>query len=89
MEHELYQRPREKLKSRGVETLSMVELIQAILGSGGPRASGARIAREAAPLLEKGGVSFDQLCAIKGIGNAKACQLLAVQEFAVRTRLHD
>lgn len=89
MEHEPYQRPREKMKSRGVEALSTVELIQAILGSGGPHASGARIARDVAPLLEKGDARFDQLRAIKGVGNAKACQLLAVQEFSTRMHAHD
>lgn len=85
MEQGIYQRPREKLRERGVHTLLTVELLQVIIGSGGPKASGAVLARLVGELFINETVSYQSLVAIDGIGDAKACQLLAVYELATRT----
>lgn len=84
MENALYQRPREKLRSSGVSTLSIAELLQVILGSGGPGASGATIARHVEELLIDGTASYDALVAVQGVGDAKACQILAAYELSKR-----
>lgn len=79
-----YQRPREKLRLHGVDTLSLTELLQLIIASGGVGQSAARIARQIEGLVQSGHVSYDTLCSIKGMGDAKACQVLAALELAYR-----
>lgn len=84
MEFVLYQRPREKLRSRGVSVLSIGELLQVILGSGGPNASSAKIARLIEKLIIDHAVSYESLVLIQGVGNSKACQILAALELGNR-----
>lgn len=84
MEQIVYERPREKLRTQGSEALSMVELLQLVIGPGGHGASGATLAREVHALIVKGGVTYGNLLKINGIGGAKACQILGVYELATR-----
>lgn len=81
--------PREKIKRHGVAVLSDSELL-AILILGGPTGQSAvDIGREVlracqGSLLELGRYSVYDLMKIKGIGEAKACTLLAALELGRR-----
>lgn len=84
MQTEVYERPREKLIRGGVDTLSTIELIQLIIGSGTPVASSAKLARLVGILVEQNAVTLTALCEIKGVGHAKACQIIAALELGRR-----
>lgn len=84
MEYELYQRPREKLLTKGVGSLSVAELFQIILGSGSSKISGAKIARHVEKLFIEDAISYKTLVSTKGVGDAKACQILATLELSKR-----
>lgn len=85
MELYAYQRPREKLRTQGVYTLTTLELLQLIIGAGGARYSAARIARGVEKHITKPHLSYDELIAIRGLGSAKVCQLMAALELGKRT----
>ncbi len=72
-------RPREKLQARGAEALSDYELLMAIIGSGSAHADVTKIARDVRKVLgEKGSnLTYEDLLKIKGLGAAKATQLMA------------
>jgi DNA repair protein RadC len=85
LEVDLQDRPREKIESKGAESLKDYELIAAILGNGTPQRGVLEIAQEVAGLLRKGNLpQFSDLVRIKGIGQSKACILLACFEIARR-----
>lgn len=84
MEQVIYERPREKLQHKGVRFLTLVELVQLILGSGSAQVSGAKLARQVGHLVEQGEVSLRSLTNISGLGVAKACQILAAFELGRR-----
>lgn len=85
MEYTVYERPREKLRSRGVRALSTSELLQIIIGSGTRTASSARIAKVVAGLLmQTEPVTFTQLIGVRGLGEAKVSQLLSALELGRR-----
>ncbi len=84
MEQILYERPREKLRNRGVKALSLLELLQLIIGSGNARVSAARLAREVEGLITSRTATYAALIQIDGLGDAKACQILASLELAGR-----
>jgi DNA repair protein RadC len=76
--------PREKLNKKGVEALSDIELLQAVIGSGGKNNDFKQIARNLSATIEKIGVeklTIDDVKAIKGIGDAKATVVFAALEF--------
>jgi|GEM_PF-844820 len=80
-----YERPREKVQRRGMAALTLSELLQLIIGSGGSRVSGAKLARIVARLLLSGKkVTFARLLLIRGIGPAKASQIMAALELGKR-----
>lgn len=79
-----YERPREKLRYRGAQYLSMLELIQLVISSGNARVSGAKLAREVTTLIKSHRVSYASLVNTNGIGVAKACQILAAIELGSR-----
>lgn len=89
MKQFLFERPREKLKSRGASFLSSHELFQVIIGSGSQKAGVAKIARSVAKRVQKhgSGITYQQLTGITGLGHAKICQLLALFEIANRYSL--
>lgn len=82
----LYERPREKLRNRGVTYLTTVELVQLIVGSGSGKVSAARLAKEVGKQIDGQRLTFNSLIAINGLGEAKVCQLLAAFELGERLR---
>ena len=82
------ERPRERLKHYGSRYLSNTELIAILLRTG---LQGENVLSMASRLLSTfnglsglGSSSFAQLCAQKGLSEAKACQLLAALELGRR-----
>lgn len=83
----LFQRPREKLIAGGASSLKTVELLQIIIGSGTVSISSASIAQKVNSVIMSEGfenVSYDTLQRIPGIGNAKACLIIASIELGGR-----
>lgn len=85
------ERPRERLLKLGPEALSGQELLAVIIGRGVAGKSVMTLSQE---LLSNFGsigainqATIEQLCEIKGIGPAKAAQLLACFELAERGKL--
>lgn len=80
-----YQRPREKLRDRGVAALSTVELLQVVIGSGNKKSSAARIAKSIASLLvHSNELSYYDAIRLPGLGAAKAAQVIAAIELGQR-----
>jgi DNA repair protein RadC len=78
-------RPREKLQSRGAESLSDYELLMAIIGSGNAQADVIKIARDLLKILQQNHtLSLEKVKAVTGIGEAKATELVASFELAKR-----
>ena len=84
------ERPREKIKLHGVETLTDAELLAVMLGSGTRDKNVVELSRE---ILDSVGGDLNQLARLtlhdlqmqfKGIGEAKAMHLLATLEFGRR-----
>ncbi|MCL2392058.1 MAG: DNA repair protein RadC [Oscillospiraceae bacterium] len=76
--------PREKLNRQGASSLSDIELLQAVIGSGGKGNDFKQIARNLNTTIQKIGaddLTIDDVLAIKGIGNAKATVVFAALEF--------
>ena len=76
--------PREKLYKRGASALSDIELLQAVIGSGGRDNDFKQIAKNLNIAITKLGaenLTFDDVKSIKGIGNAKATVVFAALEF--------
>jgi len=81
-----FNRPREKMAAQGPEALSDQELLAIILGSGVKGKNVFHVARGILQTIDKQGgkIELKSLLAIKGIGLAKACQVIASLEFARR-----
>jgi DNA repair protein RadC len=81
-------RPREKLLSRGPETLSDAELLAILLRTGGRGASavdqGRAIIERFGDFRRLAAAGVGELCAVKGVGRVKAAQILAALEIAKR-----
>lgn len=75
-------RPREKLAKYGVQKLSDLELLMAIIGSGSGATDVTKIARDLKKLVsEKGSeLIFEDLMGIKGMAIAKTAQFMAAFE---------
>lgn len=80
----MFERPREKIRTRGAPYLTTTELLQVVLGSGSAKVSGARLAKRVTRVLATQAASYEQLIHIDGIGVAKACQVLAALELGRR-----
>lgn len=85
------ERPREKLLMRGASSLSDAELLAILLGSGSKNQSAIDLGRS---LIQRFGdfnrlisSHFEQLCELEGIGPAKACCMLAINEITKRAML--
>ncbi len=83
-------RPRERLQKVGAESLSAQELLSVIMGRG---IAGESVMVTAQRLLDRfgglkglSGTTVEELCTVRGIGLAKACQLKAIFEIAARVR---
>ncbi len=82
-------RPREKLRDRGAETLSKAELLAILIGSGTPRKSAVELMQEIlndcrGNLNTLGKMTIRDLMQYDGIGEAKAITILAACEFGKR-----
>ena len=82
-------RPREKMNVSGAASLSDSELLAILINTGTKDKSAIDIAREVLAKADNtlnslSGLSLDRLCAIPGIGHAKAARLLAAFELAAR-----
>jgi DNA repair protein RadC len=76
--------PREKLNEKGAAALTDIELLQAVIGSGGKGNDFKQIARNLNATIKRIGVeelTIDDVKAIKGIGDAKATIVFAALEF--------
>ena len=76
------ERPREKMQKYGAGTLSDLELLMAIIGSGSGAADVTKIARDLKKLIaEKGSeLTFEDLMSVKGMALAKTTQFMAAYE---------
>jgi DNA repair protein RadC len=81
-------RPREKLLRRGPAALTDAELLAILLGSGG---AGVTVVDTARVLLQRFGdfrqlaaAGIGELCAVRGLGRARAAQVFAALEIAKR-----
>jgi DNA repair protein RadC len=79
-------KPREKLEAKGVESLSSKELLMVILGKGIKGRDVTILAAEILNLIEteKENLTFEKLQRLKGVGKARAGQILASFELAKR-----
>ncbi len=83
------ERPREKLMRYGVNLLSNSELLAILIGSGTRNSSAIMLANKLLS-LDNSGILFladcvpEELTTVKGIGIAKACQLISAIELGKR-----
>lgn len=84
-------KPREKLSQRGVQALSSHELLMVLLGSGIHDRDVSALASDILKVLEteKENITLKLLTNIKGIGKAKAGQILSAFELAKRYLIKD
>ncbi|HET9476436.1 MAG TPA: DNA repair protein RadC [Dehalococcoidia bacterium] len=82
------ERPRERLRERGPEALNNAELLAILLRTGGNGENVLNLAQRVMSRVEGvgalGRVTLTDLCAVKGIGKAKAAQILAGIELGRR-----
>lgn len=87
-------RPREKLLSKGISSLSDAELIAIIIGSGNRDESAVELSKRILGsvdhnLNELGKKSVDELIKFKGIGEAKAIGIVAAMELGKRRKMSE
>lgn len=79
------ERPREKLRTRGAESLSDVELLAVLLGCGTRGHDVLAVSSRILDLSDRTeDLNFDRLLQVDGVGPAKATLLAAALEFARR-----
>lgn len=83
------ERPREKLLNHGVHKLSHAELLAIVLRTGSHEASAIDLGQKVISQLDQGlmslsKVTIEELISLKGVGLAKACQILAAVELGKR-----
>jgi DNA repair protein RadC len=82
--HSIQDLPREKLNKKGAGALSDIELLQALIGSGGKDNDFKQIARNLNATINKAGIeklTIEDVKSVKGIGDAKATIVFAALEF--------
>ncbi len=83
------ERPREKLLREGRDKLSTAEVLAILIGSGGADRSALEIATDLLT-MDSRGIAFlgecrpEEMMSVKGIGRAKACEILAAVELGKR-----
>lgn len=87
------ERPREKLFLQGKETLNNAELLAILLRTGTREKSALELAHEIISINDEGLPGLcentpEELARIKGVGKAKACQILAAIELGRRVATH-
>jgi DNA repair protein RadC len=87
------ERPREKLLARGAEALSDAELLAILIRVGSGKATALDLARKILSdekhLRGVAGKTAQELMRLKGIGEAKAVELLAAFEIGRRVQAHN
>ena len=85
------ERPREKLLSRGPQSLSDKELLAIALGSGNKEDNVMSLAAKILTVVDErnGSLSADDLMKIRGVGSAKAALVSAMLEFSRRRIIPD
>lgn len=79
------QMPREKLLTRGVQTLSDLELLSVMIGSGSAKIRLKDLASSVLGFLDQNPeINAERLIELPGMGTARACLLIAAIEFARR-----
>lgn len=78
--------PREKLAHLGARNLSDLELLRIMIGSGNGQVSAQSISVHILKLLKTKGssINYDDLLEIKGVGSAKASEVIALFELGRR-----
>lgn len=78
--------PREKLKAKGAQNLSDLELLHALIGSGNAQSSAKEISTKVLKLLKEMGdnINYDVLIRVNGMGAAKTTEIIAAFELAKR-----
>lgn len=86
-----HSRPREKLREKGASALSDEELVAAILGMGTAGVDVRTISKQVAGLIRehKEALTLDHLIEVRGMGLAKAAQILSAFELARRHLVKD
>ncbi|WP_457563002.1 RadC family protein [Caminibacter pacificus] len=79
-------KPREKLIKKGVKSLKNLELIAVLLGSGIKGKDVLKLSREIEKIIDEN-ITLEKLLQIKGLGVAKAAQILSALEFSKRILL--
>lgn len=87
-------RPREKLMTIGKSALSDAELVAILLGSGNKKESALELAKKILyncndNLIELSKLDIKKLCRFKGIGEAKAINIIAAMELGNRRRYSE
>jgi len=87
-------RPREKLLSKGIQSLSDAELIAILISSGNRDETAVELSRRILKesqnnLNELGRKSINELMQFKGIGEAKAISIVAALELGKRRKLSE
>ncbi len=88
------EKPRERLLSKGKESLSTTELLAIIISTGTRDKSAVQISREILALVDHklnkiNELSLGRLSAIRGIGEAKAISIIACFELAKRYKFEE
>ncbi|CAN5311129.1 DNA repair protein RadC [soil metagenome] len=79
--------PREKITQLGIQALSTEELLHAILGSGSKNQTIEKLAKIITKKIQSSKkLEMTDLLSVKGMGEAKACQILAAVELVERMR---
>lgn len=81
------ERPREKIERYGVQKLADYELVALLLGSGIRGANVLNLSKKVLELLDRdsrGNITLEDLTKIRGLGKAKATQILAALEWGNR-----
>lgn len=87
-------RPREKLLSKGIESLSDAELIAILIGSGIKNSSALDLAKNLMHktnnnLNELGKLKIEEIASLKGIGQAKSINILSALELGRRRKFSE
>ena len=87
-------RPREKLLSKGIQSLSDAELIAILIGSGSKNESAVELSKRillsvSNNLNQLGKLTIAELQSFKGIGEAKAISIVAAMELGKRRKVSE
>ena len=87
-------RPREKMMLNGSRALSDAELVAILIGSGNPEETAVELSRRILQsvgnnLIELGRLNLENFCTFKGIGEAKAINIMAALELGRRRKSID